>query len=82
MGKVSVVGTDFVLLRILLTRIWIPFIAIHSAKSPFGLPDIPGTHENVLIDEELRRKLLTNFGVIVSEKEAFGDNDPDGLCMF
>ena len=70
LGKVAVVGRNFVLLRTLLTRIWIPFTAIHSAKTPFGLPDVPGTHQNVLIDEELRRKLLTSFGVIVSEKEA------------
>lgn len=68
-GKVSVVGRDFVMLRTLLTRIWIPYSAIHSAKSPFGLPDVPGTHQNVLIDEELRKKLLTNFSVTVAEKE-------------
>lgn len=68
-GKVSVVGRDFVMLRTLLTRIWIPYNAIHSAKSPFGLPDVPGTHQNVLIDEELRRKLLTNFSETVAEKE-------------
>jgi len=68
-GKVSVVGRDFVLLRTLLTRIWIPFRAIHSAKTPFGLPDMPSTHQNVIIDEELRRKLLTNFAVTVAEKQ-------------
>ena len=69
LGKVSVVGRDFVLLRTLFTRIWIPYIAIHSAKSPFGLPNVPGTHQNVVIDEELRRKLLTNFAETVAEKE-------------
>ncbi|WP_390284750.1 hypothetical protein [Ureibacillus sp. GCM10028918] len=68
-GKVSVVGRDFVMIRTLLTRIWIPYRAIHTAKSPFGLPDMPGSHQNVLIDEELRRKLLTNFGVTVAEKQ-------------
>ncbi|WP_052130345.1 hypothetical protein [Ureibacillus sinduriensis] len=68
-GKVSVVGRDFVMVRTLLTRIWIPYRAIHSAKSPFGLPDMPGSHQNVLIDEELRRKLLTNFAVTVAEKQ-------------
>ncbi|MCM3387114.1 hypothetical protein M3649_03080 [Ureibacillus chungkukjangi] len=68
-GKVSVVGRDFVMVRTLLTRIWIPYRAIHSAKSPFGLPDMPATHQNVLIDEELRRKLLTNFAVTVAEKQ-------------
>lgn len=68
-GKVSVVGRDFVMVRTLLTRIWIPYRAIHSAKSPFGLPDMPGSHQNVVIDEELRRKLLTNFAVTVAEKQ-------------
>ncbi|QCR32289.1 hypothetical protein [Lysinibacillus sp. SGAir0095] len=69
-GKVSVVGRDFVMIRTLLTRIWIPYRVIHSAKTPFGLPDMPGTHQNVLIDEELRRKLLTNFAVTVAEKQS------------
>lgn len=57
------------MVRTLLTRIWIPYRAIHSAKSPFGLPDMPGSHQNVVIDEELRRKLLTNFAVTVAEKQ-------------
>ena len=41
----------------------------HSAKSPFGLPDLPGTHQHVAVDKELRRNLLTNFGETVSGKE-------------
>ena len=57
------------MLKTLFTRIWIPYTAIHSAKSPFGLPDVPGTHQHVIIDQELRRKLLTNFGETVSGKE-------------
>lgn len=68
-GKVNTVGRNFVMLSKLFTRFWIPFPTIHSAKSPFGIPDVPGSHQNVAIDEELRRKLLTNFGVTVSGKE-------------
>lgn len=68
-GKVAVVGRDFVMLRTLFTRIWIPYAHIHSAKTPFGLPDVPGTHQHVVIDGELRRKLLTNFAVTVAQKE-------------
>ncbi|RHW37629.1 hypothetical protein D1B33_08880 [Lysinibacillus yapensis] len=68
-AKVTVVGRDFVMLRTLFTRIWIPYSVIHSAKSPFGLPDVPGTHQHVVIDAELRKKLLTNFAVTVAEKE-------------
>lgn len=68
-GKVHVIGRNFVMLKTLFTRIWIPYTAIHSAKSPFGLPDVPGTHQHVFIDQELRRKLLTNFGETVAGKE-------------
>ena len=68
-GKVHTVGRNFVMLKTLFTRIWIPFTSIHSAKSPFGLPDLPGTHQHVAVDEELRRKLLTNFGETVAGKE-------------
>lgn len=81
LGKVSVVGRDFVLVRTLLTRIWIPYRTIHSAKSPFGLPDVPGTHQNILIDEELRRKLLTNFAVTVVEKETLRQQFFDELLQ-
>ncbi|MGM9945220.1 MAG: hypothetical protein ACI33M_09780 [Lysinibacillus sp.] len=69
-GKVSVVGKNFVILRTLFKRFWIPYTVIHSTKSPFGIPDVPGTHQHTVIDEELRRKLLTNFGVTVAGKEA------------
>ncbi|RUL55584.1 hypothetical protein [Lysinibacillus antri] len=69
-GKVAVVGRNFVMLKTLFTRYWIPFTSIHSAKTPFGLPDVPGSHQHVVIDQELRRKLLTNFGDTVASKEA------------
>ena len=68
-GKVSVVGKNFVILRTLFKRFWIPFFVIHSTKSPFGIPDVPGTHQHTVVDDELRRKLLTNFGVTVAGKE-------------
>ncbi len=68
-GKVSVVGKNFVMLRTLFKRFWIPYSVIHSTKSPFGIPDVPGTHQHTVVDEELRRKLLTNFGVTVAGKE-------------
>ncbi|MDM5333484.1 hypothetical protein QUF56_09625 [Ureibacillus composti] len=68
LGKVETVGRDFVMLKTLFTRIWIPYAAIHSATSPFGVPNIPSTHQHIVIDQELRRKLLTNFGETVSKK--------------
>ena len=68
-GKVNTVGRNFVMLKTLFTRIWIPYAAIHSAKSPFGIPDVPNVHQHNVIDAELRRKLLQNFGEVVSGKE-------------
>ena len=68
-GKVNVIGKNFVILRTLFKRFWIPYSVIHSTKSPFGIPDVPGTHQHTVVDEELRRKLLTNFGVTVAGKE-------------
>jgi len=68
-AKVQSIGRDFVMLTTLFTRIWIPYHAIHSAKTPFGIPDLPNGHQHITYDQELRRKLLTNFGEIVSGKE-------------
>ncbi len=68
-GKVNIVGRNFVMIKTLFTRIWIPYQAIHSAKTPFGIPDLPGGHQHVIYDGELRRKILTNFGETVSGKE-------------
>lgn len=68
-GKVAVIGRDFVMLKTLFLRFWIPFHTITSAKSPFGIPDVSATHQHVAYDQELRNKLLTNFGSVVAEKE-------------
>ncbi len=68
-GKVNTVGRNFVMLKTLFTRIWIPYAAIHSAKSPFGVPDVSSVHQHNVIDAELRKKLLLNFGEVVSGRE-------------
>jgi hypothetical protein len=68
-GKVNVVGRNFVMIKTLFTRIWIPYHAIHSAKTPFGIPDLPSGHQHITYDKELRRKLLNHFGDTVSSKE-------------
>ena len=68
-GKVNIVGRNFVMIKTLFTRIWIPYHAIHSAKTPFGIPDLPSGHQHVIYDAELRRRILTNFGETVSGKE-------------
>jgi hypothetical protein len=69
MGKVYTIGRDFVMLKTLFQRTWIPYAAIHSTKSPFGLPNISNPHQHITFDEELRRKLLTQFGKEVAGKE-------------
>lgn len=68
-GKVNIVGRDFVSLTTLTERIWIPYTAIESANIPFGYPDVPNPHQHVVIDDELRKKLLTQFGKTVSGQE-------------
>lgn len=68
-GKVNTIGRDFVMLKTLYRRIWIPYHAIHSAKTPIGTPDLPSSHQHVVYDEELKRKLLNNFGEYVAGKE-------------
>lgn len=68
-GKVSVIGRDFVGLTTLRERIWIPYHAIRSANVPFGLPDVPTTHQHIVFDEELRRNLLTRFGETVAKRD-------------
>lgn len=67
-GKVHTIGRNFVMIKTLFTRIWIPYDSIHSAKSPFGITQTHNTHQNVVIDEDLRKKLLTNFSETVSKK--------------
>jgi ribosome maturation factor RimP len=68
-GKVYTIGRDFVMLKTLFQRTWIPYSTIHSTKSPFGLPNISNPHQHITFDEELRRKLLTQFGKEVAGKE-------------
>lgn len=68
-GKVHIIGRNFVMIKTLFTRVWLPYDSIHSAKSPFGIPQLHNTHQNVVIDEELRKKLLTNFSQTVSNKQ-------------
>ncbi|WP_051120181.1 hypothetical protein [Bacillus sp. 1NLA3E] len=68
-GKVYTIGRDFVLLKTLFQRIWIPYSTIHSTKSPFGAPNIPNSHQHLTFDEELRKKLLWQFGKEVAGKE-------------
>ncbi|MGM9927739.1 MAG: hypothetical protein ACI35P_07275 [Bacillus sp. (in: firmicutes)] len=68
-GKVNTIGRDFVILKTLFQQIWIPYSAILSAKTPFGAPNLPNSHQHINFDDEFRRKVMTQFGKEVSEKE-------------
>jgi hypothetical protein len=68
-GKVNAIGRDFVMITNLKDRTWIPYHAIESANIPFGIPNYSNTHQHFLYDNDLRKKLLQNFGATVSQRE-------------
>jgi hypothetical protein len=68
-GKVSAIGRDFVMLTSLKDRIWIPYKAIQSANIPAGVPTYEGAHQNFIYDNDLKKKLTTNFGETVSKRD-------------
>jgi len=69
MGRVSSVGRDFVMLNNLTDRIWIPYHMIESANIPSGVPNFTNSHQFFLYDNELKKKLMTNFGDTVSKRD-------------
>ncbi|MDQ0218910.1 hypothetical protein ELQ35_10460 [Peribacillus cavernae] len=69
LGKVSAVGRDFVMITNLKDRKWLPYTAIESANIPFGIPNYSNTHQHFIYDNNLRTKLLTNFGETVSKRD-------------
>ncbi|KIL51998.1 hypothetical protein [Jeotgalibacillus soli] len=68
-GRVSTAGRDFVLLTTINNRIWIPYHTIHSTNIPSGVPVYSNTHQYVIYDNNLKEKLLTNFGEVVSKRD-------------
>ncbi|WP_456271057.1 hypothetical protein [Bacillus sp. AK031] len=68
-GKVSAIGRNFVMLSNLKDRFWIPYHAIKSANIPYGIPNYSNTHQHYIYDNDLRKKLLLQFGETVSKKE-------------
>ncbi|WP_078544052.1 hypothetical protein [Litchfieldia alkalitelluris] len=69
-GKVNVIGRNFVMLTNLSERIWIPYQSIESANIPSGVPTYSNSHQNFIYDNQLRDKLLNNFGQTVSKRDA------------
>ncbi|MCM3664966.1 hypothetical protein M3204_11155 [Mesobacillus subterraneus] len=68
-GKVSAIGRDFVMLTSLKDRIWIPYNTIQSANVPAGVPTFDSAHQNFIYDNDLKRKLTTNFGETVAKRD-------------
>ncbi|MBP1940813.1 hypothetical protein [Cytobacillus luteolus] len=68
-GKVSAIGRNFVMITDLKDRIWIPFEAIESANIPFGIPNYSNTHQHFIYDNNLREKLVRDFGKTVSQRD-------------
>lgn len=68
-GKVSTIGRDFVMLTTLKERIWIPYSSIESANIPYGIPNYSNTHQHFLYDNNLRSKLVLQFGETVAKRD-------------
>ena len=68
-GKVNAIGRDFVMITNLKDRIWLPYEKIEAANVPYGVPNYSNTHQHYIYDNELRMKLLQNFGATVSQRE-------------
>jgi hypothetical protein len=68
-GKVNAIGRDFVILTNLKDRIWIPYKTILTANSPSGVPTYENAHQNFIYDNDLKRKLTTNFGETVAKRD-------------
>ena len=68
-GKVSTIGRDFVMLTTLKERMWIPYSVIESANIPYGIPNYSNTHQHFLYDNNLRNKLVHQFGETVAKRD-------------
>jgi hypothetical protein len=69
-GRVSAIGRDVVMLNNLTNRIWIPYHAIDSANIPAGVPTYSNSHQYFIYDNNLKNKLIKDFGGTVSKRDA------------
>ncbi|TRZ39953.1 hypothetical protein CEQ21_03145 [Niallia circulans] len=69
LGRVSVVGRDFVALTTVTERFWIPYSVIESASVPYGISDMPNNHQQVVYDDTLRKKLLNDFSSTILKND-------------
>ncbi|ENH97178.1 hypothetical protein J416_07042 [Gracilibacillus halophilus YIM-C55.5] len=68
-GKVSTIGRDFIMLTNLKNRFWIPYASIDSANIPFDVPNYTNSHQHYIYDNDLRNKLLHDFGKTVAKRD-------------
>jgi hypothetical protein len=68
-GKVTAIGRDFVMLTTVRKKRWLPFTHIESANVLSGLPDYTNSYSQVYYDNDLKKKLLTQFATTVSGKD-------------
>ena len=68
-GRVNTIGRDFVMLTNINERIWLPYSAVHSANLLTGTPNFTNSHQYIIYDNDLKNKLLYNFGETVSKRE-------------
>lgn len=68
-GKVTAIGRDFAMLTNLKDRIWIPYKAIVNTNIPYGIPNYSNSHQHFIYDNDLRNKLVRNFGKTVSKRD-------------
>ncbi|MEI4802139.1 hypothetical protein ACIGHG_09285 [Bacillus sp. NPDC077411] len=68
LAKVNEIGRDFVVLTTLTERIFIPYTAIQSANIPYAIPNVSTSHQHLIYDETLRKKLMLQFGKTVAEQ--------------
>ncbi|WP_096153914.1 MULTISPECIES: hypothetical protein [Bacillus] len=69
-GKIDTVGRDFFILTNLKNRIWIPYYVIQSTNIVYGVPTYSNAHQHYLYDNNLREKLIHQFGDTVRRRDA------------
>ncbi|MBM7580493.1 hypothetical protein [Jeotgalibacillus terrae] len=67
-GRAQEVGRNYLVLTSYFTKCWIPYSGIREVKTPYGAPEFASTHQYVFYDNDLRRKLLKNFGATVAKR--------------
>jgi hypothetical protein len=68
-GKVTAVGRDFMMLTTVRKKRWLPYSHIESANVLSGFPDYTNSYSQVYYDNDLKKKLRTQFATTVASKD-------------